>query len=182
MAKTKNKTPVNPWILTLATGLILFPLGFVAGRLTDDTNKSNESVKMADAHDHDSDDHSTADHDHSTDTHSHSSFEVAASQAPSISNLRVVKDKKSGWNLSFDVAAFVFDPANASNVHVGGHGHAHLYIDGKKVTRLYASDHYINELEAGTHTFKVTLNTNDHQEYVVDGVVVGTEATIVVSE
>ncbi len=46
-------------------------------------------------------------------------------------------------------------------------GHAHLYIDDKKITRIYAPWFYIPTkwLKKGTNQVRVTLNTNDHGQY-----------------
>lgn len=43
-------------------------------------------------------------------------------------------------------------------------GHAHLFIDGKKIGRVYSNWYHINPLRQGSHTIRVTLNANDHSE------------------
>ena len=85
--------------------------------------------------------------------------------APKITDFSVEKDMMSGWNLSFETENFKFSPENASTKHVDGQGHAHLYVDGKKITRLYGGQFYIDDLAPGDHQIRVSLNTNDHQEY-----------------
>ena len=83
-----------------------------------------------------------------------------------------------GWNLRVATENFRFAPERASGEHAAGEGHAHLYVDGKKVTRLYSEWHFLGTLAPGTHVVRVTLNTNDHDDYVHDGKVIADEAAI----
>ena len=61
-----------------------------------------------------------------------------------------------------------------------GEGHAHLYLDGQKIARVYGEWYHLPKLE-GDHELRVTLNTNDHQDYAVKGEVVGATKKIGVS-
>ena len=97
---------------------------------------------------------------------------------PRVVNLQVTEDNKAGWNVSFETENFTFTPENASTPNVPGEGHAHLHVDGKKVNRLYSNNYYVSDLEPGEHTFSVFLNTNDHKEYVEDGVGTGEEVVV----
>ena len=101
--------------------------------------------------------------------HSHSSvYEVSAKEAPKV-ELVVTKDAKSGYNIKIIATDFTFTPENVNEDNVLGEGHAHLYVDGEKVGRLYSPYfHYDGNVE-GTKKFRVTLNANDHSEYAVDG-------------
>ena len=60
-----------------------------------------------------------------------------------------------------------------------GTGHAHVYINGVKLGRLYGHWMHLTGLKAGEHTIKVTLNSNDHQDYALNGVIIGDEVTII---
>ena len=53
--------------------------------------------------------------------------------------------------------------------HVAGTGHGHIYLNGLKLGRLYSSSAEIGPLPSGVHVVRVTLNTNNHKAYVVDG-------------
>ena len=90
---------------------------------------------------------------------------------PSV-DIEVTPDPKAGWNLRVMTTNFRFAPENASTDHVWGEGHAHLYIDDVKIGRLYGEWYHIGPMEAGTHTVRVTLNTNDHQDLARNGVMV----------
>jgi hypothetical protein len=99
----------------------------------------------------------------------HGVIEVGGdSTLPSV-KLTVHKDAKAGWNLQVQVANFRFAPEHASMAHVPGEGHAHLYIDGKKVTRLYGEWYHIPSLSPGSHKITVTLNANSHEDYTIQG-------------
>ncbi|MEM6998137.1 MAG: hypothetical protein AAF413_04470 [Patescibacteria group bacterium] len=118
------------------------------------------------------DDASSHDGHSSHGTHmKHALFNVAAADAPSVS-ISVTEDAKSGWNVQLATDRFEFTPESVNSENVVGEGHAHLYVDGKKVARLYGSTFHYPENFDGTREFRVTLNANDHGEYAVDGQVV----------
>ncbi len=113
-------------------------------------------------------------HDH----HNHSQLEVSEwAEQPQIS-IKMHPDDKLGWNLEVITSNFEFAPAQVNQAHQKGKGHAHLYIDGEKIGRLYGHWRHISGLTPGTHTIKVTLNSNDHQDYTVKGVIVGDKVAI----
>ncbi len=69
------------------------------------------------------------------------------------------------WNLTLDVTNFIFDADTEEPVHLPGHGHAHLYINGMKIQRMYGTSATIGQLPPGTYIVRVSLNTNDHRPY-----------------
>ena len=99
----------------------------------------------------------------------HGTMEVGGMPAPPTVRLTVHKDPKAGWNLQVQVENFRFAPEHASTAHVPGEGHAHLFIDGKKVTRLYGEWFHIPALAPGTHKITVTLNANSHEDLTNKG-------------
>lgn len=92
---------------------------------------------------------------------------------PNISDFQVLKDPMSGWNIYLEVQNFRFAPERASQAHRPGEGHAHLYINGNKIARLYGNWFHIPELVYPKNKIKVTLNANDHQTLMVGGEVIG---------
>ena len=72
------------------------------------------------------------------------------------------KDAMSGWNLQIEPNNFEFAPARVNQANVVGEGHAHLYINGEKITRLYSNWYYLNNLPSGVHSVMVVLNANNH--------------------
>lgn len=53
--------------------------------------------------------------------------------------------------------------------HVPGEGHAHAYLNGLKLGRVYGEAFEIGALLPGDYTLMVSLNTHDHRPYLVDG-------------
>lgn len=105
-----------------------------------------------------------------TGMHMHDKRIVPADEAPSVS-LEVEEDPmmKGHYNLHIQTENFEFAPENVSSDFVMGEGHAHVFVDDVKISRSYNEWHHLPRLKPGEHTIKVTLNTNDHQEYAVDG-------------
>lgn len=94
--------------------------------------------------------------------------------------IKVRKDAMKGYNLFLTTKNFRWAPEHASGKHVRGEGHAHLFIDGKKVTRLYGPAYYLGELAEGSHTVTVSLNANNHASYVHGDNEVSATKTVVV--
>jgi hypothetical protein len=117
-------------------------------------------------------------------SHSHmmARYEVPDGVAVPTVDLSVHEDPKAGWNLHLETTAFRWAPQNASTPPVMGEGHAHLYVDGEKVARLYCDWYPLMGLSAGDHEVRVTLNANNHSDYSREGVVVEDVETIVVPE
>ncbi len=90
----------------------------------------------------------------------------------------VHQDPKSGWNVQMETTDFRWAPKNASTAPVMGEGHAHLYVDDHKVSRIYGGWYHLGALEEGEHQVRVTLNANNHSDYAKDGVVIGDSVTV----
>lgn len=97
-------------------------------------------------------------------------LEVPAEQAPTI-DFEVMEDPFSGWNLHLITQRFRFTPEESGKANTPGTGHAHLYLDGEKIARVYSEWYHLNagDVPAGTHTLTVRLNANDHAAWAVDG-------------
>ena len=152
---TSNQSPIISTstiiIISVLVGLII---GFTIG-----TSKST-SESHEDMHDHST---------HSHDIHSHEKLEVSPEMAPTI-EISVHEDSKSGYNLEIDTTNFEFVSTHnfEDNQLDVFRGHAHLYINGEKISRLYSSSYYLGELE-GHNEITVTLNTNDHKDLALTG-------------
>lgn len=99
----------------------------------------------------------------------HGTMEVGDVPAPPSVKVIVRKDPKAGWNLRAQVENFHFAPERASTTHVPGEGHAHLFIDGRKITRLYGEWYHIPALAPGVRKITVTLNANSHEDLTIKG-------------
>ncbi len=104
--------------------------------------------------------------------HVHPKYEVTdPPNAPTV-RLEATPDSKSGWNIRLITNRFRFRPDAVGSTTIEGEGHAHMYLDGQKIARVYGEWYHLPNIE-GEHEVRVTLNTNDHQDYAVDGVIVG---------
>ena len=83
--------------------------------------------------------------------------------------LEVHPDAVSGYNIRIVTEGFRFAPEHASGDHVPGEGHAHLYVNGEKISRLYGEWLHLSALPDGAHEVRVTLNANSHEQYAVLG-------------
>ena len=92
----------------------------------------------------------------------------AGPEAPTL-DIRVAGDAESGWTLQIVTAHFRFAPERANGPHRSGEGHAHVYIDGRKVGRAYGPWFHLGALPPGEVTVAVTLNANDHSTLTVAG-------------
>jgi len=109
-------------------------------------------------------------HQHSSgEGHAHKTMVIPPGQPVPTVNLAVTPDAMSGWNLQLKVTNFAFAPERVNTKGIATEGHAHLYIDGKKVTRLYGPWYYLGNLSPGQHTITVTLNSNGHEDLIYNG-------------
>jgi copper(I)-binding protein len=102
----------------------------------------------------------------------------AGEPAPEI-KLNAQKDGDQ-WNIAMVTKAFTLIEATEGMSHQTGFGHGHLYLNGLKLQRVYTPSVKIGQLPKGTHLINVTLNTNDHKAYMVDGSPVAAEIEITV--
>ncbi len=87
-------------------------------------------------------------------------------------------DPIDGINVHIIPTGFVFAPERVNQADVDGEGHAHVYVDGQKVGRAYGEWFHLKGVAPGEREIRVTLQTNGHSEYVVDGQPVQAATTI----
>ncbi len=98
---------------------------------------------------------------------------------PSVS-LQVTPEPEGGYLVRLETNHFAFAPGRADSSHVSGEGHAHLYVDGRKVARLYAPVYHLADLPSGKHAIAATLTTNDHQLYMQGSEVIRSQVEVTV--
>jgi hypothetical protein len=162
---TANKTSnskQNELIIVMIISLIL---GLGGGYLIGANNTEDSSA-------------TTVSTETAKDSHMHmSTFDVPADQAPKV-ELVVSEDAKSGYNIKIITTDFTFTPEDVNGENVIGEGHAHLYVDGEKIGRVYGNYYHYGGSFEGTKSFRVTLNANDHSDYTVDGVAIESTAKV----
>ena len=92
---------------------------------------------------------------------------------PSV-KIRLEKDAHSrgALNLFLDLKNFRFAPEEVNKTSKINEGHAHLYLNGKKLTRLYSASYFMDKLPKGDLEIRVTLNTNTHEDLIYKGKIV----------
>lgn len=120
-------------------------------------------------------------HEHAESTpksHDHSKVEVvpAGDDAPTVGVI-MHPDAMSGWNLEIVTTNFTFSPETVGQANEPGIGHAHVYINGRKLARIYSPWMHIDTLFAGETTVSVSLNGNDHRPLSIDGTPLAAETT-----
>lgn len=114
-------------------------------------------------------------------SHTHPLREVAADlPVPTITHL-VFPDEMDGYNVQILTQNFTFTPSAINKDVVANEGHAHLYINGEKISRVYGDWLHIpsNLLVVGRNSVSVTLNANDHSEWAKDGIPIGSTVIVV---
>ncbi|MDZ7744858.1 MAG: ZIP family metal transporter [Candidatus Saccharibacteria bacterium] len=130
-------------------------------------------------------DYIDAGHDHgheeeSSTTHMEQShgeaIEIADESLVPTLELELLDDNKQGYNLHIETTNFTF-----SGEHVGeepeiGEGHAHIYVNGEKISRIYTDVVHLPDVHEGDKV-RVTLNAHDHSEFAHDGEIISATTT-----
>lgn len=91
--------------------------------------------------------------------------------APTL-DLKVYALADGSFNLQLQTSNFTFTPQNIDMAPVPGEGHAHLYVDGVKLARLYGEWHHLPTLPPDAEALTVSLYANNHQGFAVNGALI----------
>ena len=159
------------------TALLLFGLGAIAGPAIADMG-----------HDH-GHDHS---HDHTPETMPHSEghgdhghhgmLEISEGQPVPQVMIEAYPDPVAGWNLHIMTENWEFAPEQVNTSSIPSEGHAHLYVNGEKVTRIYSEWYYLPSLPPGEHLLTVGLNANGHESLMYNGEVIEASVKVIAPE
>jgi hypothetical protein len=107
--------------------------------------------------------------------------EITQELAPTAS-FEIKKDPTGGFNVQVVTENFVWRPDLASMQHVAGEGHAHVFLDGRKIMRIYNPWFHLNTYQFATRSGEQLLSIefvgNDHAAYTIQGLPVGTEQVV----
>jgi hypothetical protein len=107
--------------------------------------------------------------------------EITQESAPTAS-FEIKKDPTGGFNIQVVTENFVWRPEMASMQHVPGEGHAHVFLDGRKIMRIYNPWFHLNTYQFATRSGEQLLSIefvgNDHAAYTSQGLPVGTEQVL----
>ena len=104
------------------------------------------------------------------------------SETPISVSISAEPDAQGGVDVHIATEAFRFAEELVDQAHTPGAGHAHIYVDGAKLGRVFGSEYHIPNLAPGEHEIRVSLNTNDHSELVYDGAKVESTVTVTVPD
>jgi copper(I)-binding protein len=114
--------------------------------------------------------HAEAKGGHDQSAHQHGKImELQSGPTAPTLDFAISEDQGGGWNLQILTTNFRFAPEHVSQPHHEGEGHAHLYVNGEKVARVYGPWFHIGSLPSGPTEVTVILNSNDHQGLAVGG-------------
>lgn len=88
--------------------------------------------------------------------------------APAL-KLQVYALADGSFNIQLKTSNFIFTPQNIDMAPTLGEGHAHLYVDGVKLARLYGEWHHLPTLPPDAEVLTVSLYANNHQAFAVNG-------------
>jgi len=104
--------------------------------------------------------------------HSHELLEVASFgdhvPLPAVT-FSIQADPMEGWNIHIKTENFQFTPENSGHSAIPNEGHAHLFVDGYKIARVYGSWFHLKKLTPGAHNVRISLNANDHSTWGHEG-------------
>jgi len=107
--------------------------------------------------------------------------EIQSAQAPTIS-LGVKKDPTGGFNVQVMTTNFTWTPESASEKHIEGQGHAHVYLANQKIIRLYNNWFHLNTFQfaetSGEQLLRVELVGNDHSPITVNAQQISSELLV----
>lgn len=70
-------------------------------------------------------------------------------------------------HLQLAVTHFSFSVEQMGKENKDGQGHVHLYLDGKKVAKIFEPTYVLKDIAAGKHEVMVELAHNNHESYGV---------------
>ena len=106
---------------------------------------------------------------HGSDAHAAMSQEPLESEIPVIFAIAAEVEDGGGVNVRIGTRRWNWAPQNVNAAHVPGEGHAHIYVNGEKLNRVYGPYYHIPGLSPGDHEIRVTLNANSHNALTLNG-------------
>ncbi|MDE2785429.1 MAG: hypothetical protein OXL37_02070 [Chloroflexota bacterium] len=117
------------------------------------------------------------DHHHASGTPSE-----VVSELPVSLSVTAEADADGGIEVHIATEGFRFAPEMVDQAHAPGSGHAHIYLDGVKLGRVFESRYHVADVAPGEREIRVSLNTNDHSELVFNGEKVESTVTVAVPD
>ena len=107
---------------------------------------------------------------------------LVVSETPVSVAITAEPDAHGGIDVQIATEGFRFAPELVDQAHAPSAGHAHIYVDGVKLGRVFENQYHIEELAPGEREIRVSLNTNDHSDLVYNGEKVESTVTVTVPD
>ncbi len=91
------------------------------------------------------------------------------SEVPTNISFTTEVDDHGGVDIQITTEGWLWTPDNVDGEHVPGEGHAHIYVDGVKIDRVYGPSYHLEGLEPGERQVRVSLHSNSHDELTYGG-------------
>ena len=114
--------------------------------------------------------------------HAAMEYETLESEVPISVSITTTVDHHGGVDVEVMTEGWLWTPDSVDGDHVPGEGHAHIYVDGVKVDRVYGPSYHLDGLEPGEREVRVSLNSNSHEELTYDGKTVDAIAVVTIPE
>ena len=104
-------------------------------------------------------------------SHDHSAKEPGPieSAVPVSMDLAAAVDRAGGLHIRISTENWQWAPEEVNQESRPGVGHAHIYANGEKLSRIYGPEHYVADLPPGQYEIRVDLNDNAHNTLTVNG-------------
>lgn len=102
---------------------------------------------------------------------------------PSV-KLNAYEDVMGGYNVKLDLTNYTITPEKVNSTNVPNEGHLHLYVNEVGIARVYGEWHNIKKdlFKPGENKIKVTLNANDHSDWLLNDEHIESEVAVIVAE
>lgn len=120
--------------------------------------------------------------DSSADHHGSAEPGTIESEVPISISFTTEVDDKGGVDIQITTEGWLWTPDNVDGEHVPGEGHAHIYVDGVKIGRIYGPTYYLEGIDSGERQVRISLNSNSHDELTYDGNAVEAIASVTIPE
>lgn len=101
--------------------------------------------------------------------HHGAALAVEATPSPILALTVLETPSSEGFEVGLGLENFEFLVAADDAEHVPNQGHAHVYLNGLKLGRLYEDTLRVGGLKSGDYSLRIGLFTNDHRPYGLAG-------------
>lgn len=104
-------------------------------------------------------------------SHAHGAMDPGPieSAVPVSLDLAAEVDPAGGLHIRIATENWQWAPEEVNQESRPGVGHAHIYANGEKLSRIYGPEHYVADLPPGQYEIRVDLNDNAHNALTVNG-------------